>query len=81
MLISAMPSLGDKVTCISLQIDSDVGFRTLRMDVDNFSGYSGSKPELYYRFESSASGIAQSLACTRKLGISRSSEELRSFNP
>ena len=50
MLISAMPSLGDKVTCISLQIDSNVGFRTLRMDVDNFSGYSGSKPEVYYRF-------------------------------
>ena len=31
--------------------------------------------------EDSASGIAQSLACTRKLGKCRSSEGLRSFNP
>ena len=34
----------------ALQIGSDVGFRSLRMDVDDFSGYSGSKPEVYYRF-------------------------------
>ena len=32
-------------------------------------------------FDCSASGIAQSLACTRKLGKCRSSEGLRSFNP
>ena len=32
-------------------------------------------------FDSSASGIAQSLACTRKLGKCRSSEGLRSINP
>ena len=32
-------------------------------------------------FDDSASGIAQSLACTRKLGKCRSSEGLRSFNP
>ena len=32
-------------------------------------------------FDGSASGIAQSLACTRKLGKCRSSEGLRSFNP
>ena len=32
-------------------------------------------------FDGSASGIAQSLACTRKLGKSRRSEGLRSFNP
>ena len=31
-------------------------------------------------FDGSASGIAQSLACTRKLGKCRSSEGLRSFN-
>ena len=30
--------------------------------------------------EDSASGIAQSLACTRRLGKCRSSEGLRSFN-
>ena len=32
-------------------------------------------------FDGSASGIAQSLVCTRKLGKCRSSEGLRSFNP
>ena len=32
-------------------------------------------------FDGSASGIAQSLACTRELGKCRSSEGLRSFNP
>ena len=32
-------------------------------------------------FDGSASGITQSLACTRKLGKCRSSEGLRSFNP
>ena len=32
-------------------------------------------------FDGSACGIAQSLACTRKLGKCRSSEGLRSFNP
>ena len=32
-------------------------------------------------FDGSASGIAESLACTRKLGKCRSSEGLRSFNP
>ena len=32
-------------------------------------------------FDGSASGIAQTLACTRKLGKCRSSEGLRSFNP
>ena len=32
-------------------------------------------------FDGSASGIVQSLACTRKLGKCRSSEGLRSFNP
>ena len=32
-------------------------------------------------FDGSAIGIAQSLACTRKLGKCRSSEGLRSFNP
>ena len=32
-------------------------------------------------FDGSASGIAHSLACTRKLGKCRSSEGLRSFNP
>ena len=32
-------------------------------------------------FENSASGIAQNLACTRKLGKCRSSEGLHSFNP
>ena len=32
-------------------------------------------------FDGSASGIAQSLACTRKLGKCRSSEGLHSFNP
>ena len=32
-------------------------------------------------FDCSASGIAQSLACTRKLGKCRSSEGLHSFNP
>ena len=32
-------------------------------------------------FDGSASGIAQSLACTRKLGKCRRSEGLRSFNP
>ena len=32
-------------------------------------------------FDGSASGIAQSLACTRKLCKCRSSEGLRSFNP
>ena len=32
-------------------------------------------------FDCSASGIAQSLACTRKLGKCKSSEGLRSFNP
>ena len=32
-------------------------------------------------FDGSASGIAQSLACTRKIGKCRSSEGLRSFNP
>ena len=32
-------------------------------------------------FDSFASGVAQSLACTRKLGKCRSSEGLRSFNP
>ena len=32
-------------------------------------------------FDGSVSGIAQSLACTRKLGKCRSSEGLRSFNP
>ena len=32
-------------------------------------------------FDGSARGIAQSLACTRKLGKCRSSEGLRSFNP
>ena len=32
-------------------------------------------------FDGSASGIAQSLACTRKLGKCRSSEGLPSFNP
>ena len=32
-------------------------------------------------FDGSASGIAQSLACTRKLGKCRSSEGFRSFNP
>ena len=32
-------------------------------------------------FDGSASGIAQSLTCTRKLGKCRSSEGLRSFNP
>ena len=31
-------------------------------------------------FDGSVSGIAQSLACTRKLGKCRSSEGLRSFN-
>ena len=32
-------------------------------------------------FDGSASGIAQSLACTRKVGKRRSSEGLRCFNP
>ena len=32
-------------------------------------------------FDSSASGIAQSMACTKKLGKCRSSEGLSSFNP
>ena len=32
-------------------------------------------------FDGSASGIAQSLACTRKLGKCRSSEGFRNFNP
>ena len=34
----------------ALQIGSDVGVRSLHMEVDDFSGYSGSKPEVYYRF-------------------------------
>ena len=34
-----------------------------------------------FGFDGSASDIAQSLACTRKLGKCRSSERLRNFNP
>ena len=32
----------------SLQIDSDDGFWSLRMEVDDFSGYSGFRPEVKY---------------------------------
>ena len=39
-----------QLTCSLLyRFGSDVGFRSLRMEVDDFSGYSGSKPEVYYR--------------------------------
>ena len=41
----------------------------------------GPNPSCSIGFGGSASGIAQGLACTRKLGKCRSSEGLRSFNP
>ena len=67
----------------ALQIGSDVGVRSLCMVWKWTTSVTTLDPNqnCSIGFDGSASGIAQSLACTRKLGKCRSSEGLRSFNP
>ena len=52
---------------IALQIGSDAGFRSLRMDVDTTVVTLDPNEKSSIGFEHSASDIAQSLACTRNL--------------